>query len=401
MKKLITFLSAVATVAILIGCSGGKGFIDEIPESGTLDENFGGGNGYRVYDSGNEDKANDVIVDSSNNIYVIGKIDNSLGVLKYKPNGSLNSNFDGDGILNMQINNQTTYGLAGAIKDNRLIIAGSTNMKGVLICRDKNSASKCSGFSGLNSYVDNTALNSYNDLKIENNYIYTVGAKWTNGKVYLHKYVFNNGNYNHGQLVDNSAYVSGMFIKNSYIFSVGMKNNDAIIWRNNKASLSNNGYKIKMNIAGGNGIDNAKNLVIDNDGNIYITGISKASDNKFKLFVIKLKPNGTYDTTFANNGKYIYTFQSMGQDITFDKNGKLVVVGNTKENGDDDVLVLRMDKNGNLDTSFGDNGKVVEDLENGDQIAKAVAIDNNNKIIVAGSDGVGNNADMFVMKINP
>jgi hypothetical protein len=50
---------------------------------------------------------------------------------------------------------------------------------------------------------------------------------------------------------------------------------------------------------------------------------------------------------------------------------KIVVVGTTKNPMNDDVLVVRYDTDGNLDTSFGANGVITFDADASSQIGAA------------------------------
>ena len=83
--------------------------------------------------------------------------------------------------------------------------------------------------------------------------------------------------------------------------------------------------------------------------------------------------------------------------------GKIVVVGDSEYNGDTDLFVLRYNEDGTLDTSFGDNGFVITDIAGGDDTARDVAVQLDEKIIVAGDAdlGTGRARDFVVLRYLP
>lgn len=74
------------------------------------------------------------------------------------------------------------------------------------------------------------------------------------------------------------------------------------------------------------------------------------------------------------------------QAVTFDSAGKLVAVGLIKEGGEAQTLIVRMNADGTLDTSFGTGGVVKIDIGQGGEgeTARAVVIQSDGKIVVAG-----------------
>ena len=88
--------------------------------------------------------------------------------------------------------------------------------------------------------------------------------------------------------------------------------------------------------------------------------------------------------------------------------GKIVVVGNHEANGSNDIVILRYNRDGSLDKTFGadggnDNtpdGVVDYSLGAGDDIAKAVAVQPDNRIVVTGYHVDGRSKNVFVMRVN-
>ncbi len=117
--------------------------------------------------------------------------------------------------------------------------------------------------------------------------------------------------------------------------------------------------------------------------------------------------SGKFDLTFGSGGRFhsaafdppLYSVE----DMAIQADGKIVIVGHRSENGTSasDFFVARFNRNGSFDTTFGNgNGFVMTDTHptsgstyNSDH-GYAVAIQNDGKIVVAGS-GFGNAATVI------
>jgi uncharacterized delta-60 repeat protein len=111
--------------------------------------------------------------------------------------------------------------------------------------------------------------------------------------------------------------------------------------------------------------------------------------------VVRLNPDGSLDTSFADGGLQSIAFDLGGTNsdlahaVAIQTDGKIVVAGSVKSSSsDDDFGVARLNPDGSLDSSFSSNGKrtIFFDLggDNNDS-AVAMAIQTDGKIVVAGS----------------
>jgi len=98
------------------------------------------------------------------------------------------------------------------------------------------------------------------------------------------------------------------------------------------------------------------------DGNVILCG-DYETETESKACITKLKPNGSIDTSFGTNGKYIIDqYPSYDYYETFSKaialpDGKLIVLyGSEYDNGIDpesvDIRIMRLNANGTVDNSF-------------------------------------------------
>jgi uncharacterized delta-60 repeat protein len=96
---------------------------------------------------------------------------------------------------------------------------------------------------------------------------------------------------------------------------------------------------------------------------------------------------GDLDTTFNTTGRVLTSFGGVADIATaaiVQPDRKIVVVGYCSIQGDDDFCVARYLPNGQLDQNFGANGKVTTIIGTGNDRARAVALQPDGKIVVAG-----------------
>lgn len=146
----------------------------------------------------------------------------------------------------------------------------------------------------------------------------------------------------------------------------------------------------------GSSDDVANAVAIQNDGKIIAAGYSdNGTDYNFAL--VRYKSNGELDTTFGTNGKIITSVSGSYDEaysIALQPNGKIVVAGSASNGSDNDFAVIRYNINGTLDTTFGTGGKVITSLGNYDDGALGVALQTNGKIVVAGFSNINQYGDI-------
>src|SRR5215470_9007411 len=100
--------------------------------------------------------------------------------------------------------------------------------------------------------------------------------------------------------------------------------------------------------------------------------------------------DGDLDPTFGTDGKVLTDFDhstDIANAVAIQADGKLVVVGTTYQNNDfstEDFAVARYNPDGTLDKAFGAGGKVQTDFPGLAAVASSVAIQPDGKIVVAG-----------------
>ncbi len=135
-------------------------------------------------------------------------------------------------------------------------------------------------------------------------------------------------------------------------------------------------------------------VTVQADGKIIVVGHTRG-----KVPVLRYNPDGSLDGSFGTGGvatDYGGNWAS-GHAVALQADGKIVVAGFTKGTMYD-VLVLRYNPDGSLDDGFGTGGGAIYDSEIWD-IGRAVALQSDGKIVVAGFTHDGIYYDVLVLRL--
>ena len=141
--------------------------------------------------------------------------------------------------------------------------------------------------------------------------------------------------------------------------------------------------------------DVARAMSVQGDGKIVVAGVSRVADLDFAL--ARYLPDGSLDESFGNGGLVTTDFagkQDEAEAIALQADGKIVVAGRSL-GGDagGDFAVARYLPNGSLDSAFGNGGWVSTDFYGRNDEAHAVLLQDDDKIVVAGSAKMPLNVD--------
>lgn len=158
-----------------------------------------------------------------------------------------------------------------------------------------------------------------------------------------------------------------------------------------------------VSISLGDGDDEGVGIVVQTDGKIVVVGTSTSvsGDSSSNMVIVRLLSSGAFDSTFgtANDGSpdgVVNLSLGNGNDVanavTLQADGKIVVVGTNTDSGSSNVAIARLNTDGSLDTGFGagngdgtPDGVVSVSLGAGNDVGSAVAMQADGKIVVAGT----------------
>ena len=159
------------------------------------------------------------------------------------------------------------------------------------------------------------------------------------------------------------------------------------------STFGNNG---KVTTDFGPGDDNIQSILLQADGKILVVGDS-FNGSSYDFALARYNSNGSLDTTFGTGGRVTTNFgltsaEDTGLDAVLQADGKILVGGTAFIGGDNDFALARYNRDGTLDTSFGDGGKASTFFEGGgdDQIS-SIVLQADGKILVAGRTSIGGN----------
>jgi len=143
----------------------------------------------------------------------------------------------------------------------------------------------------------------------------------------------------------------------------------------------------------GNGTDKAYALALDKDGNIYVTGYSYRADTGSDYTIIKYDNNGNEIWIATYNGPA--NGEDEAQAMAMDEDGNIYVTGHSDGIGTHrDYATIKCDKDGNLIWVARYNGPA-----NGTDHDCTIALDKDGNVYVAGeSEGIGTGADGAIIK---
>src|SRR5438552_14593820 len=311
---------------------------------GTLDTTFGVNGKVRTDFPGLAAVASSVLVQPDGKILVAGgafpnfTFLGDFELVRYNPNGSLDTSFGSGGIVTTSFPGQGSYAFALALQSDGKIIAAGTDFV---------------NFSSEDSSNTDFGLERYNPD----------GTPDT---------TFGNG----GQVTTdfdgfNDDAFSVLIQPDGKIVAVGSAKNPANFYDFAAVRyLANGTIDTTFGVAGkvrtdfGHAdFDQARSAVLQPDGKIVAAGTAIFNNGLSEPFAVaRYNSNGTLDTTFSSDGKMFIDFGSFDQTaykVLLQPDGKIVTVGypNT-ESSDSDFLLARLKTNGSLDRTFGIGGKV-------------------------------------------
>jgi uncharacterized delta-60 repeat protein len=297
---------------------------------------------------------------------------NDFAVLRYKPDGTLDTTFSGDGRLITNFGG-SDQALDVAVQDDGKIVAVGQ---------------KCSN-DGLTCDVALARYKPFGNLDPT----FSGDGKQTNDFGGA-----DNGSSGGVAIRLNKIVVAGyMWNGTDYDFAVYRYLSDGTP----DAAFSGDGMA-KIGFGAGRQ-DFAADLVIQSDGKIIVVGYTgDANDANHNFAIARLNANGSLDATFSGDGIQVTNFggDDFAYDVALQTDGKIVVAGEK-----DTVLfqfaVARYNTNGSPDTSFNSSGrKAFSVLPGVHSVAVAVNVQLDGKIVLAGRAGSEGLADFALVRLN-
>ena len=132
----------------------------------------------------------------------------------------------------------------------------------------------------------------------------------------------------------------------------------------------------------GGGGTAVRSITVLPDGKVLVSGTSGLFGAQRSVALVRLTSGGGLDGTFTAEYR-----RGFGNALAVRPDGKALVVGPT-DGSPSDLQLLRFTTEGQLDTTFGSGGAVVEDHGNTSDAMSGIALQADGKILVVGRSGV-------------
>ena len=326
---------------------------------GTLDTSFDT-DGKLTMDLGSSsDTVYAVNIQSNGKIVVTGFSTYDFTVVRLNSNGSADTSFDGEGRANVDFGPDAFEGSrAAAIQpDGKIVLAGSARNTipyyDFALARLNTDGSLDTTFSG--------------DGKVTTDF----GADGTVQAVVIQS--------------DGKIVAVGY---SNYLFAVARYNSDGTP----DTTFDTDGM-VTTDV--GSGSDYGTAVGIQSNGKIVAAGYS---NNDFA--VVRYNTDGSLDSSFDSDGIVMTDVTTGASDFAYgiavDGNGKIVVAGSSYG----DFALVRYNTNGSLDTTFDTDGKVITSIATGSDTARGVVLQSDGMIVAGGYSNNGSNDDFSLVRYN-
>jgi uncharacterized delta-60 repeat protein len=403
-KVLLTAaFTVLSSIAIPIHQSVGASSI------GSLDSGFGN-SGVSTFNLRTSiERALKVLVDAQGRILVLGKSDDRIIMTRFLSTGALDTSLEGGTKLLRNFSGPSNVLDAAFTADNKIVVAWANSVFkmdldgvpdttfGIRGTRRLESTGVSESLSSLTIQSDGKIIavgsssgswrgSSILAIRLNadgtfDNTFGNIGVMPVSGRVWLD--ITNGTDFGHKVIAqsDSKVLISGVTQGNS-LSAVRLNINGAI-----DTTFATNGVYTKPHGVA----DAVSDLHINADGRILISGVCADSNQINRLCITRLNANGSADNSFGTAGTttLAVVMQPQGKtQATQTADGKILFTGTNVDNLVDDFSVTRLTANGNVDTSFGNNGIVRTAIV----LHKHLAIDDQQRIVLAGISGMGTDA---------
>ena len=148
--------------------------------------------------------------------------------------------------------------------------------------------------------------------------------------------------------------------------------------------------------------DEAYAIAVQSDGKILVAGQSENGVDT-DIALARYQVDGSLDTDFNMTGQVTVAVGSgndRGLALTVQEDGKILVAGSTANNSDMDIAVIRLTADGLPDMDFDQNGQVSIPLPGTNDSTHAVLLQKDGRILLAGSSEGSSETHLFVARLN-
>ncbi|HQW02956.1 MAG TPA: T9SS type A sorting domain-containing protein [Saprospiraceae bacterium] len=195
---------------------------------------------------------------------------------------------------------------------------------------------------------------------------------------------------------------------NNRIVAVGVSrqggNDDFAIIRYMEDGTLDNSFSgdgiLTIDFDGGN--DEARDVMILPDGKILVGGTARIGSD-FDFAFAMLDSEGNLVTSFDGDGLSTYDFSNTNDALTRIEiyKDRIYGIGSSIVNDLEQYAIVALKMSGAPETAFSQDGMLVFDVDAGQDVATGIAVQPDDKILVAGYTGIGFEKEFCVVRFKP
>lgn len=408
--------------------------------SGDLDTSFDG-DGWLTTDvnathPGRNDIAADIALQSDGKIVAAGysfvpsTTTEDFAITRYKPDGSPDATFSGDGSLITNFGGEDSAYAVAIQSNGKIVVAGnkcSNDICDMALARYNANGKLDITFSGDGKQIT--------DFGGNDNRTYGGIVLTPNDKILLTGYMMKGTDYNFAVYrynpngtPDTTFSADG---KVSVGFGAGKQSFGEDLVRQSDGKIVVAGETCDLNYASCNfaivrltaggtldtafsgdgrlvidmgGYDVARSVAVQPDGRIILAGYKRTAAG-FYFALARLNTDGSLDKSFNGTGKKSFGIGDGGyaiaNDVLVQADGAIVTFGTAKVGATDDFALVRLTPNGALDSTFSGDGKVTVDLGGNTEAGYTLDLQPDGSYVVGGYTYDGSQIDFALARILP
>lgn len=384
-------------------------------QSGFLDSSFGNGGLVTTAIDGSYNLGQTTIIQSDGKIIVAGEAGEPtpmrVAIVRYNTDGSLDNSFGNSGSVLIPVGSARSYARDLAIQSDGKILIGAYTYDdvagdfAVIRLNTNGTLDTTFGTNGI-TVVDNGSHEIVEALVLLNDgKILLAGNNWDN---------FLAARFNADGSLDTTfgtnGWITTVFTASfSQAKDIAVQEDGKVLLSGVAIDIATARYRVavarfttegsldplfgtsgQLTFHIGDSDDYGAGVSVGADSKILIGGYSHVSQNplKYDLFAVRLNSDGSFDDTFGNNGvtiaRVLEDAPNYAEDILLQSDGKIILTGYGSDSDNYNLIMLRINSNGQVDSTFGIDGRVNTDINGRPDFGKAIAIQPDNKIILTG-----------------
>lgn len=365
-----------------------------------------------------------IAVQPDGKIVVAGDQQNKLAVLRYRPNGTLDSSFGGDGIVTTNLTDSDEFATALAIQpDGKIIVVGVSDERYLIMARYLPDGKLDKKFADNGKYVSTVIPDGFTlatGIVLLPNGRFIISATTFAEETTL-DYDFMLVRFKKNGQIDTNFGDEGIILNdfvgaNDLTYDIVQQPDGKLIQVGTAdvlgtdqaaATRYHSDGELDNTFGGGDGTlelpfpSDVFSVALLPDGKLLLGG---TADNGFLL--ARLLSNGNPDSSFGGgDGFATHSFggtEAVLLDLVLLPDGKIVAVGRTSDAGDESIAIARFTSVGDPDLAFGQDGKIT--LNGGDDStfneANAVTLQDDGKVVLAGQLDTAGETHIYTARLH-